>query len=213
MKAQEQMFPVTEEERIATLRSNLASDLSKKEGKRDAAASALMDANETLEEARGLLAVFDHLVAERASRRAGLTPDEVAESIAQEAAEIVNSGALDGDGVTVTAEAATETDPYESVVIALYPDDEEPHVTKIGAHTRYSELVADYLAAAGLDEEIDDYEVWDEQDPKQPRMLKDAIDGADYGKRLRVSLTGHALAERAIDADVSADDAQAEAEG
>jgi hypothetical protein len=73
------------------------------------------------------------------------------------------------------------------VVIALYPGDDEPHVTQVGEHTRYSELVADYLTAAGIAEEADAERlvVYGEED----RLVRNGsvvISADDYGKRLIV---------------------------
>lgn len=98
------------------------------------------------------------------------------------------------------------SEPYVSVVIALYPGDDEPHVTKIGEKTRYGELVADYFTAAGLNGKHDakDWAVVAEDELTTTggaRELRDVISGADYGKRLLVvaadqgSVTGVAKAE------------------
>ncbi len=98
------------------------------------------------------------------------------------------------------------SEPNVSVVIVLYPGSDEPHVTKIGEHTRYGELVADYFTAAGLNGKHDakDWTVVAEDELTTTggvRKLRDIITGVDYGKRLLVvaanqgSVTGVAAAE------------------
>jgi hypothetical protein len=82
-------------------------------------------------------------------------------------------------------EAMPAAAPYVSVVVVLYPGDDEPHVTKIGSRTRYSELVADYLAEAKMDGVIMEYCVRGEDDGDH-RSLSAVIAGGDYGKRLVV---------------------------
>lgn len=82
-------------------------------------------------------------------------------------------------------------EPNISVVIVLYPGSDEPVVTKIGDRTRYSELVADYFTAAGLNGKHDakDWAVVAEDELTTTgglRKLSDVIAGADYGKRLLV---------------------------
>ena len=86
-------------------------------------------------------------------------------------------------------------DPNVSVVVVLYPGSDEPVVTKIGDRTRYSELVADYLAEADLDEAIVDYRVVTE-DERTDRGLAATIFHADYGKRLIVEMTPEAAIAR-----------------
>jgi DNA segregation ATPase FtsK/SpoIIIE-like protein len=114
MSSQPEMFPMTEEERIALLRSNLASDVEKRLAKRDTAAVALADAQEAEDLARGLLAVFDHMVRERASQHG--------KSVMQGAADIINSGALDTDDCTVTASVTPAVDPITGEVEASEDD-------------------------------------------------------------------------------------------
>ena len=84
----------------------------------------------------------------------------------------------------ITGEVESGPEPNVSVVV-LYPDDDEPHVTKIGEYTRYSELVADYLTEAHLNKPIADYYVLGEDDGKH-RSPTGVIVGDDYGKRLLV---------------------------
>ena len=86
-------------------------------------------------------------------------------------------------------------EPNVSVVVVLYPGSDEPVVTKIGDRTRYSELVADYLAEADLDEAIVDYRVVTE-DERTDRGLAATIFHADYGKRLLVEMTPEAAIAR-----------------
>lgn len=77
------------------------------------------------------------------------------------------------------------------VVVVLYPGDDEPHVTEVGPFTRYSELVADYLATLGpvaeMSTSIDDYQVRGENDGAL-RDLKMDIPADDHGKRLVVEV-------------------------
>lgn len=98
----------------------------------------------------------------------------------------------DGTGIIVMER------PAPPVVIALYPGDDEPHVTTIGNRTRYSELVADYLVAAELDELPDVYQVWGEDD-SFIRNLRDVIAASDYGKSLLVEMTAEAEVTRTQD--------------
>lgn len=78
-------------------------------------------------------------------------------------------------------------------VFVIYPGDDEPHVTKIGEHTRYGELVADYFTAAGLTGKHDakDWTVVAEDELTTTgggyRSLRDVIEAGDYGKRLLVA--------------------------
>lgn len=270
---QGQMFPMTEEERIAILRGNLASDVEKRLAKRDAAAVALADAQEAEDGARGLLSVFDSMVRERDRAHAaaatavdpitgevtsipvagwecptcwghGRLPDKTggghhkckvcngsghAEpscdnctgygdcNISQRpGSDTMGCGGKTwihgemmgelpiGDENTSAGEAADIIDevppanppadrlPVNAVVvIALHPGSDEPHVTKIGEHTRYGELVADYLTAAGLTGKHNaaDWTVLAEDELTTTgglRKLRDVITAADYGKRLLV---------------------------
>jgi len=93
--------------------------------------------------------------------------------------------------------SSESTDPItgeiaHAVVVALYPGDDEPHVTKVGDRTRYSELVADYFTEAGLSAEVDADE-WGvdarrelTQDGGGYRSLHDIIIPEDYGQELLV---------------------------
>ena len=83
----EQLFPPTPEERLADVRTHLADEVEK----RDKAATAAM---QKLYEARQLLDTFDEAMRSRAG---------TGRSVLETAADIVNSGALDRDGMTVTA--------------------------------------------------------------------------------------------------------------
>jgi hypothetical protein len=178
------MFPMTEEERIALLRSNLSSDVEKREAKRDAAAAALGDAQEAYDGSRVLLAVFDHMVRERNDQRAAVTVDSAASSgVDQVTGEVTSKGEPDDVTDNIGAEATPE--PAVSVVVVLYPGSDEPQVVKIGQYTRYSQLVAGYLSEAGLDHAIADYAVVGE-DGSEDRNLEAIISGDDYGKRLMV---------------------------
>lgn len=72
--SQAEMFPPTEEERIATLRSNLADTAEKRKAKLDTAIAAHGDAKALYDESLGLLEVFDRMVAERDVQRAAGIP-------------------------------------------------------------------------------------------------------------------------------------------
>lgn len=100
----------------------------------------------------------------------------------------VEAEAPDIDPITGEVESKTST-----VVIALYPGDDEPHVTEIGEFTRYSELVADYFTAAGLhgDVDADEWQVLAENELATNggggRNLYAVIQERDYGHRLLVA--------------------------
>lgn len=167
-------------------------------------ARAYEKAEDRLAKARHLVAAIDQ-AAERERKR--LTTPDVAHfrrhgSVMQEAADIVNSGVLDTDGLTITASVSPDVrnlllDPITgevapAVVFALYPGDDEPHETPVGDRTRYSELVADYFTEAGLNAKVDADE-WTVvarrelmQDGGGHRSLHDVIAPADYGQELLV---------------------------
>ena len=63
---QQEMFPMTEAERVALLRVKLTEEVDRRQAKRDAAASDLVEAEEALNTAQGLLDAFDHMVARAA---------------------------------------------------------------------------------------------------------------------------------------------------
>lgn len=70
MASQAQMFPMSEEERIARIRSLLAKDEEKAKTKRDVAAVTLDEARETWANAHAMLATFDEMTGEIAAKRA-----------------------------------------------------------------------------------------------------------------------------------------------
>ena len=78
-------------------------------------------------------------------------------------------------------------------IVALYPGDDETHVTLVGDRTRYGELVADYFTAAGIvaDVDADEWQVLAEDELTTNggggRNLYAAIQESDYGKRLIVA--------------------------
>ena len=94
--------------------------------------------------------------------------------------------ACEGTGKILVANATP-------VVVVLYPGDDEPHVTEVGPLTRYSELVADYLAAAGIDEDVnvDEWQVLAERELTAEKGGRRTIDGIiwneDYGHRIIVA--------------------------
>lgn len=78
-------------------------------------------------------------------------------------------------------------------VFAVYPGSGDSHKTPVGDRTRYGELVADYFAAAGIDE-ADDVSEWgvfaeDELDSNGGggRNLTAVIQERDYGRGLIVA--------------------------
>ena len=158
-------------------------------------AKAYAKAEGRVAQARRLVGEID-AVMERERRRIS------GKSVSMVAAEIVNSGALDSEGLTVTAVVNPPgVDPITGeipsappVVIALYPGEVDvPHVTVVGDRTQYGELVADYFTAAGLNGNHDakDWTVLAEDELTAPgggrRKLRDLIAPADYGRRLIVA--------------------------
>jgi hypothetical protein len=116
--------------------------------------------------------------------------------------ETVDAGGETEEAIAETEEPEPVADPKPeplaavSVVVAIYPGFEDPVVTKIGAKTRYGELVADYLAAQGIsDGPMGDYQVRGEDDGLV-RKQRSIIGGLDYGKRLIVELTAEAAIAR-----------------
>jgi hypothetical protein len=89
--------------------------------------------------------------------------------------------------------ASGEALPTAATVLALWPGDDEEHVTEVGPNTQYAELVADYLAAiADPDTPLEAWAVVAEHELADPeaeygaRGLHDAISPFDYGLRLRI---------------------------
>ncbi len=97
--------------------------------------------------------------------------------------------ACDGNGSVMV-----KGDP-SPVVVVLYPGSDDPVVTVIGDRTRYSELVADYLATLGpvaeMSSSIDDWQVLAEDELTTNggggRNLSAVIQERDYGHRLLVA--------------------------
>ena len=202
MTTQLEMLPMTREEIAEAFLAHFEDEVEKR-------TKSMITAQGKLAEALKLREMAEHEV-HRARGR----------SVSQVAADIVNSGALDTEDIQVTASVSPAVDPITgevtskaaepnvSVVIVLYPGSDEPVVTKIGEHTRYGELVADYFTSQGVGDKTVDADEWtvvaeDEltQDGRGYRSLHDVITGADYGKRLLVvaadqgSVTGGAAAE------------------
>ncbi len=90
-----------------------------------------------------------------------------------------------GAGVDpVTGEVAGPApEPAVSVVVVLWPGDDEPHVVKVGELTRYSNLVAEYVNEAGLESDLAEFSVLTEIG-LEIRDLSGTILADDYGKRL-----------------------------
>ena len=101
--------------------------------------------------------------------------------------------ACDGTGTVSVASASP-------CVVAVYPGDDDPHVTVVGDRTQYGELVADYFTAAGLNGNHDakDWQVLAEHELTAPgggrRKLRDVIAPADYGRRLLIAAADQASA-------------------
>ncbi len=172
-----ELFPPTPEERLAAVRTHLAEEVDKRQKADDSAMSKLYEAQELLE-------TFDEAMKGRAG---------TGRSVLEVAADMVNSGALDGDGLTVTASVSPgrqNVPDVDPVVVVLWPDDDEPHVTEVGDHTAYVELVADYFTAAGIDGDLEDWAVLAEDELSTNggggRNPKAYIQERDYGKRLLI---------------------------
>lgn len=175
-------FHVADVEKAGTALENLDDD--------EKIARRYEKAEERLAAARGLVSDIDRAIHELGKMDRG-------KSVMQAAADIVNSGALDSGGITVTASVTPAVDPITgevapATVSAVYPGDDEPHETQVGDRTRYSELVADYLTAVGLHDVVDADE-WTvvarrelTQDGGGYRSLHDVIAPEDYGAELAV---------------------------
>jgi hypothetical protein len=73
------------------------------------------------------------------------------------------------------------------VVLVLWPGDPEPHVTPVGEHTTYLELIADYCTAIdGFAGGLDEFRIF-AADGIEERRLDDTITPGDYGRRLVVA--------------------------
>ena len=73
----------------------------------------------------------------------------------------------------------------EPLVLVWRPDAEEPIETRIGEHTTYGELIADFLAENLIDLEIADYRVID-TDKGTERDLNAVVTSDDYGRGFRI---------------------------
>ena len=187
-------FPMTKVETAELFLTHFQAAVDKAEKSLDTARANLMHACQLRDIAEGNL---------RRMRDDGM------QTVAEVAAEIVNSGALDSDGLTVTATVnsgapgvnrSTMTVPPAAnplaaspVVVVLYPGDDNPHATLIGERTRYAELIADYFTAAGIDDEVDAdrWQVLAEDELTTNggggRNLTAPIQERDYGRRLIVA--------------------------
>jgi hypothetical protein len=218
MYEQTEAFPKTELDEATAVLSHLLSEKEK-------AAKASVAADDKLDDAVDRVRQQKHVVARLQSMMPAAEP--VTEATAEEddiedaevlqiegdvldpitgevvAKDDVGAAAL-AEGLEPVAEAMLEDLASEGViatnpcVVAVRPGD-DPVATTVGDRTRYGELVADYLAAAGLDELPDAYRVRGEDDGLV-RKQRGVILPADYGKRLLVELTPEAaIARQAAD--------------
>jgi len=190
--SQAELFPLSEEERIARIRSLLAKDEEKTATKRINAEAALDEATESWDTASQMLATFEDMTAvcTAAARVAGVTPEGV-DPVTGEVAQV--------DTPAPVASSFEGEKSATPVVIVLWPDDPEPHVTVIGEYTTYLELIADYSSPTDPGRDIRDMAdcfVYGEDDDLV-RPLTKPIDRSDYGKRLVIRFRVQDLAETA----------------
>jgi hypothetical protein len=182
---QTEMFPKTTIEILEGLRTGSVTELEK-------ARKALDDLDDDEKIARRYEKAEEHVksVQVRVREIDVVIEREQQRSVVDAASDMKRHAEESGTRVTLTTGDQSVTfgavaDP--ALVVALYPGDDEPHVTEIGEHTRYAELVADYLTAAGIAGEVDadQYSVVGEDDGEL-RSLVAPIEVGDYGRRLLV---------------------------
>lgn len=162
-------------------------------------ARAYEKAEEKVARARHLVAAIDQ-AAERERKRLLTHGPVVSHRVIQEATDIINSGALDGDGISVTASVSPAVDPITGevdettgAVHVTYPGETvgyDPHSTDVGSRTQYAELVADYLATLPAvsphhDDPVGSYRLIGVDD-EFDRNLRSPISPDDYGVELAV---------------------------
>lgn len=186
--SQAELFPMTEEERIARIRSLLAKDEEKAKTKRDTALAALDEATESWTTASAMLTTFDEMTGVVAAARAAYATPEGVDPVTGEVAQV--------DSPAHVASSLEGPESSTPVVVVLWPGDPEPHVTVLGEHTMYLELIADYTSAVDYSGPIDDFVVVGEDDSTE-RRDSETIDPDDYGKRLMVCRNERKAAETA----------------
>jgi hypothetical protein len=193
-------FHVADLEKARTALDNLSGD--------EKAARRYEKAEERLAAAQGLVRDIDRAIADL--QGVNPTVEEVVRGMRRTVEESGITVTLAADAMSVTFggkdKAATgetpDVDPVTgevapAVVAAIYPGNDEPHETSVGDRTRYAELVADYLTAAGIDSDVDadEWAVVAERELGDPstdygcRILHDVINSGDYGERLVVVAT------------------------
>lgn len=202
MTTQTEMFPRTTLELLEELAEVHRADQDKAVKALDALsddekiARAYEKAEEKVAKAMHLVAAIDQ-AAERERKRLITKGPDVPRSVMQEASDIVNSGALDTDGLTVTASVSPAVDPFTGevegdigAVHVTYPGEKHARITEVGSRTQYGELVADYLATLPAvsphrDDPVAYYCVMGVDDGLN-RDLRSAVSPDDYGVELAV---------------------------
>jgi hypothetical protein len=96
------------------------------------------------------------------------------------------TGEVKTAGYADVGRLAPDVPGFTPCVVVLWPGDDEPHVTEIGEHTTYLELIADYCSAVdGFAGGLDDFTVRGEDDGAE-RRSDAVIIPADYGHRFAV---------------------------
>lgn len=180
------MFPRTAEERLAAVRQRLEADIVRRE-------KSIAKAQEKLSDAVYTLAEFDAAVVGLAQQN---RPDGGMHEVLQEISRRVNDGELDHEGVTVTAKISLGEAEYVKtagkgpVVYVDWPGG-ETHRVEVGEHTRFSNLVAGYLAELPEDHphknaELADFAVLDCASENAPRDPKEVVQTEDYGHEFKI---------------------------
>lgn len=199
MTTQTELFPKTTMEVLESLRAFHVADVEKAGtaldnlGDDEKVARRYEKAEERLAAARDLVRDIDRAIAEL--RGMEPTVEDAVRDMKRTAEESGTQVTLSAGGKSVTF-GGKAVDPItgeiaHAVVVALYPGDDEPHVTKVGDRTRYGEIAADYFTAAGLhDEHADDWSVVARRELTQDgggyRSLHDVVTPEDYGQELLV---------------------------
>jgi hypothetical protein len=173
-----ELFPMTAADKLAAIRVHLVTESEKAEEAVARAEAKVADCHQRLYMLNEAIEAMER--SESAGKREAV--DQVTGEIMQAAVDIVNSGACDVEGLTVTAEV---TAPDSVVAVYVTPDGEDPVATVVGEHTTYGELTADYAAATGFDGALTDLAVISEEDG-MPRRHRDVIAPVDHGCRLLV---------------------------
>lgn len=191
---QVELFPIGDVEAAELFLTHFQDDVDKAEKSLATAAAKLREAKHLRDVAEG------NLLRVRTEEGFGNVAQAVADAIAGQAetiedAEVLEITAGDVDPITGEPETAGYADlgrlapdvpGFTPCVVVLWPGDDDPHVTEIGEHTTYLELVADYCSAVdGFAGGLDDFAVYGEDDGAE-RRTDDTIAPADYGRRFIV---------------------------